>query len=821
MIRKTFPAAFLLLTFSLTNLFAAEDMNFLVWQVPKPDNVSIDGKADLAVLDAFQKTYPNLHPEASTGLRIEGPAAESGVLMSIAGGTAPAAIYVNFRTSGTYIEKGFIQPLDEYIDESMTGEEARAKGVFDENVIYRDELERRIIPQSREVIYRVGPDGKKHWWSMPYRNLVMVLIYNKALFQRAGIDPDTGYPKSWDDMWEISKKITDKDKGIYAFQASNSAVAGWFAFTFFSSMNVRAVKQNPETRQWEATFNQEGAAEAADFYVKMVQGAWTDKNDKEQFGVTYTDTDGSTKWNQGEIAMKFTYLEEQLLSKLSPEEYGIAPVPLSPTGTRGSELNCAMAGLFAGITDPKVKDAAWKYIRFFGGDEAQKIRTRVYVENGYGAYIAPDRLRRFGYGEYAKFFPKGWEETFKTAFECGVPEPYGKNCQMVYNYLSSPLEYAINNEIGMNPDKEKRLEIIQGYLDNAVADANDKMIGYVPPKEMSFRRIVAGIFAAVMFGVFVFMFIYIWKLFTPKEQEVSHRQSSLRKYWMAYLMLAPAILATLLFRYVPLFRGAVMAFQDYNVMYGFSGSTFVGLDNFATILWDPIFWVGMKAAAYYTVLYITMVFIPPILLAVLLSEVPVGKVFFRVVFYLPAIISGIIMMILWKKFLSPDDNGFANWVLSWVGIGSQKWLNDTSLAMFSIMIPQAWAGMGPGCLIYLAALKTVPEDLYESAAIDGAGFLRRVWFITIPMIRALIFIQLIFALIQAFQAANYVLIMTGGGPNDSTRVIGLEIFYNAYVYLRFGIATAMGWILGFMLIGFTAFQMTRLSKMTFKTAEGK
>ena len=90
-------------------------------------------------------------------------------------------------------------------------------------------------------------------------------------------------------MWEKGKKICNKDKGIYAFYASTDAVSSWYAFTFYSSMGVRAVKQNSETGEWYASFNEKGAAEAADFFVKMVQGPWTDKNGKEQFGVTYID----------------------------------------------------------------------------------------------------------------------------------------------------------------------------------------------------------------------------------------------------------------------------------------------------------------------------------------------------------------------------------------------------------------------------------------------------------------------------------------------------------------------------------------------------
>ena len=139
--------------------------------------------------------------------------------------------------------------------------------------------------------------------------------------------------------------------------------------------------------------------------------------------------------------------------------------------------------------------------------------------------------------------------------------------------------------------------------------------------------------------------------------------------------------------------------------------------------------------------------------------------------------------------------------------------------MLAIMLPQAWAQLGLGCLIYLAALKTVPDELYESAALDGCGFIDRIRHITLPMIKPLIWIQLIFALIAAFQAADTVLVMTGGGPDRATMVVGLEIFFNAFMFQRFGVATAMAWILGFILMGFTVFQMRKLSQLTFTTAK--
>ena len=259
-----------------------------------------------------------------------------------------------------------------------------------------------------------------------------------------------------------------------------------------------------------------------------------------------------------------------------------------------------------------------------------------------------------------------------------------------------------------------------------------------------------------------------------------------------------------------------MAFQEYGVS---TGGKYVGFENFAKVFFDQDFWLSILRSIYFSFLYITLVFFPPITLAILLSEIPIGKIFYRVIYYLPAVISGIIVMLMWKSFFDPAPDGVLNTVIGFLGFEPVDWFGNKNTAMIAIIIPSAWAGLGPGCLIYLAALKTVPSDLYEAAAIDGCGFFSRLINITIPMIKPLIMINIIFAFIGAFLSSEQMLVMTGGGPDGATTLVGLEIFLNAFMFQRFGIATAMGWIIGFILMGFTVYQMKRLSNMAFKTAE--
>src|SRR5204863_7321746 len=140
-------------------------------------------------------------------------------------------------------------------------------------------------------------------------------------------------------------------------------------------------------------------------------------------------------------------------------------------------------------------------------------------------------------------------------------------------------------------------------------------------------------------------------------------------------------------------------------------------------------------------------------------------------------------------------------------------------ALAAILVPLIWAGMGPGCLIYLAALKNIPEDVYEASDLDGAGILAKLRHITFPYLKPLIIINFVGAFVAAARAFDFVFIMTGGGPVFSTHVAGLEIWFNAFLYLRFGYAVAMAWIVGALLVGFTLFQLRILSRVQFKTAQ--
>ena len=337
--------------------------------------------------------------------------------------------------------------------------------------------------------------------------------------------------------------------------------------------------------EWRAVFNSPQAADAVYYYTRLVQQRF-EKDGRSISGVAYRDVDIWQKWQQGKLGMVFRYLSDELISGINPELIGIAPVPKGPTGLGGSEINSLMMGMFAGIKDPKVRDAAWKFMWFWDSPEAIKIRTKIFVENGYGNFLNPAYLKKYGYSEYLKRVPKGWAATFKEALRNGQPEPYGKNTQMVYRYMTKPIDLALLANLGNQPPgiAKKR---IKKLLDKAVVATNQRMIGIIPAKIMAFRRKIALTVAAVILLTFCLVFRYLMRIFTPEGATSSW---GFRKYWKAYLILATALLGTLLWQYIPLVSGALIAFKDYKIM---GGSRWVGIDNFANVLFDKVFWTTL------------------------------------------------------------------------------------------------------------------------------------------------------------------------------------------------------------------------------------
>ncbi|MBC8142913.1 MAG: extracellular solute-binding protein, partial [Armatimonadetes bacterium] len=537
-----------------------------------------------------------------------------------------------------------------------------------------------------------------------------------------------------------------------------------------------------------------------------------------QAGVASRTSTRKADISAGKIGMWFAYQSDDVANMnqfdLNPSLLGIAAMPKGPTGVSGNEINAGQWGINATVKDPAKLAACWKFIRYMASEEAAQIRCKAYVENGLAQLVNPNELKRFGYDEYITPQQRPWMEASKSLFASGKPEPNGENMAFIYKLMNEPLDQAI-----LYPTRDA-----QQILNASVAKINTKLLGYTPPAEIAKQRTIAY----VIFGAIVLGVSFLLGRTTYAAWHVARIRQAARKaqganvpqaggvklgtQLSAWAFMLPAVLSIAIWAYLPLLRGLVMAFQDVSIL---GGSRFVGLDNFIEAAGQETFRTGMKNAFLFTAYLLTLGFFLPVAIALLLNEIPKAKTFFRVLYYLPAVTTSVVTAMLFRQFFDPSPNGLANTLLGAFRVEPQKWLQDPSLAMFAVVVPLIWSAAGPGSVIYLAALQSIPDEMYEAADLDGAGFWTKIFQVTIPTLTPLLVINLVGATVAAFKIMEPVLVQTGGGPDYATHTVGLEIWQNAFIYLKFGYATAAALIMGALLIGLTMYQLRVLQNVRF------
>ncbi|MFJ4107319.1 carbohydrate ABC transporter permease [Oerskovia enterophila] len=276
------------------------------------------------------------------------------------------------------------------------------------------------------------------------------------------------------------------------------------------------------------------------------------------------------------------------------------------------------------------------------------------------------------------------------------------------------------------------------------------------------------------------------------------------------IFMLPVIVIFGVFSWFPIVRALVMSVQETNLV----DTQFVGLDNFRYVLADPLLWTAVKNTAYFAFLALLFGYPIPLVAAVLMSEVRRYKGLYSALAYLPVVVPPVVAVLLWKFFYDAGPNGVFNTILGWVGLGPYPWLQDASTAMPSLVLAATWAGAGGTIIIYLAALTSVPPELYDAAEVDGAGVWRKVWHVTMPQLRGVLFITLILQIIGTAQVFLEPYLFTGGGPANSTITILLLIYNYAFANSlggNYGAATALSLMLALALAAFSAlyFRLTR------------
>jgi len=278
----------------------------------------------------------------------------------------------------------------------------------------------------------------------------------------------------------------------------------------------------------------------------------------------------------------------------------------------------------------------------------------------------------------------------------------------------------------------------------------------------------------------------------------------------ALVFALPALFVFGWFSWLPIVKAVVMSVQKTNLIV----TSWAGLSNFQHVLADPVLPIAIRNTLWFALLALVFGFPVPLVAAVLMNEVRRMKGLYSVLAYLPVVIPPVVAVLLWKFFYTPGPAGVFNKLLGYVHLGPVLWLQDRAIVMPALVLEATWAAAGGTVIIYLAALTSVPAELYDAAEVDGASVWGKIWHVTMPHLRGVLFVTFILQILATAQVFNEPYLFTGGGPNNATLTVLLLIYQYAFgtsLGGKYGEATALSVMLAVVLalLSVLYFRLTR------------
>ncbi len=293
-----------------------------------------------------------------------------------------------------------------------------------------------------------------------------------------------------------------------------------------------------------------------------------------------------------------------------------------------------------------------------------------------------------------------------------------------------------------------------------------------------------------------------------KSHQTGYRQTlrAMRKEWTAYLFLLPSLLQFSVLLIFPVIFSFYLSFHEWNIIE--PAKPFVGLDNYSRLFGDRRVRQAIVNTIYYTVVSVPATLFSGLLVALLLNNQIRARGLFRTMYYLPTVTSAVAVAVVWKWIFN-GDFGLINYYLIQIGLISEpiRWLTDPRLAMPAVIIVSVWGGVGGCMIIYLAGLAAIPDEIYDAARVDGAGPVRTLFGITIPLLAPATFFLMITSIIGAFQQFGLPYLLTSGGPVGRTTTIAYYLYTSAFKNFEMGYAAAMSYVLFAMIFVFTLLHM--------------
>jgi len=274
-----------------------------------------------------------------------------------------------------------------------------------------------------------------------------------------------------------------------------------------------------------------------------------------------------------------------------------------------------------------------------------------------------------------------------------------------------------------------------------------------------------------------------------------------------YAILLPTVAILLVFRFLPMLQAFWISLHEYDLI---RPPRYVGIENFIDLLWDPLFLNSARVSVAYVVFSCVPVWVLSLGLAVLFNREIRAKNLFRSAAFMPVVMPMVVNALVWTFMYHQD--GVVNTILGWFGIDPVPWLRSSTWALWAVIIIGIWRATPYYMVIFLAGLQAIPNEYYEAAKIDGADAWTEFRHITLPLLKPTTLLVMVMSVIVAMKVFAVPLIMTGGGPADSTRVLPLFIYQTAFEFFKMGRAAAMSVFLFAAVMVFTLFQIRLFSR---------
>lgn len=281
-----------------------------------------------------------------------------------------------------------------------------------------------------------------------------------------------------------------------------------------------------------------------------------------------------------------------------------------------------------------------------------------------------------------------------------------------------------------------------------------------------------------------------------------------KRVLMPYLMVSPYLIFVLVFVLFPVIFCLFLTFHKWNII---APMKFIGTGNYTRLFYDRLFWKAIRNTLKFLLLHIPLQLIVSLFLAYLLNQKMRALSFFRASFFMPVIVSGVVVTILWQQLLG-YDSGLINRLLTTIGFNKIGWLVNPDVAIYSIAVMATWKNVGLYVILFLVGLQTVPPQYYEAAKMEGATRWQQFYHITLPMINPTIFMVVILSTIGGFNLFIEPYIMTGGGPLNQTLSAVLYIYKQAFQYYNMGYSATLGFFYAIMIMTVVVLQKRFIEK---------